>query len=1027
MMGSPRTKYVVVALGLILCALPVWAQTPWLSKTARMVVRPPVLERVNPCGTTTWVGGVNGRFSDARKWEFGIAPSPCSVVRFDGRSGDAVIDPASGGAVAGLIMEEDFRGTLRLARNLVVNGELHVAGGKLEQDRFSVATVDLTQTGGTYEGGDDRLWIEDAAVVGGGLLITPHDLMRVNTLEIRGPGVVRVGANGKLEIAGEGEPLVGDGLLDTTTNRPTSVEYSGRATSDITAAGPARAFHSLTLTSHERDTLLRSRPEHVDQAISSNGGQRTFGWSGAIQLKPDEEFPSCAVIDPDRGFAYFASETDPGIVVKIDLRTFTRVGVLILDAKEMRPGSAVIDPVNGFAYFGAGDVSSPYGKTYVVKINLATFTREAALTLESGNDNSSVPSAVIDVAHGFAYFGAATTPGKIVKVDLARFTPAGTLTLNSGENFPSSAVIDTAHGFAYFGTGGDSGIVVKVDLATFSRVGALTLDAGEKSLNTGVIDAVRGYAYFGTVTIPGKVVKVDLTTFKRAGALTLDSGENYPRSAVIDTDRGFAYFGTASGSYSNPRDNYVVKIDLASFTRTGVLALAQGEHHWGDEQLLSAVIDPTSGFAYFGVVRNVHSWGGVAKVNLATFKEDRVLDLIPGENHAETAVIDPANRFAYFGTSTDPGIVVKINLATFTRVGALVLGPGEGPLWSSVIDAGRGFAYFGTGSNPARIVKVNLATFTRVGATTLNTGENELLSAVIDTDHGFAYFGTSAKPGIVVKVDLATLARVSALALNAGEASLWSAVIDSNRGFAYFGTGTEPGIAVKVNLSTFARVGALALASGEDNLYSAVIDPAAGFAYFGSHAGVVKIDLATFTRVGALILGGDLTSAMIDPANGFACFAMNTHPSSVYKVNLNPSTVAGEVDLGMGSVWTGVMDPANGYAYFSGQDSSDLAVIAKIDLGYNIAPTAGFTWSPTNPTKGQPVQITDTSAGSPTSWSWSFGDSSTSTDQNPVHTFANPGTYTVRLQVSNASGTSTTSNQITVGLSGHRRRIAPHA
>src|SRR5690606_30012492 len=43
-----------------------------------------------------------------------------------------------------------------------------------------------------------------------------------------------------------------------------------------------------------------------------------------------------------------------------------------------------------------------------------------------------------------------------------------------------------------------------------------------------------------------------------------------------------------------------------------------------------------------------------------------------------------------------------------------------------------------------------------------------------------------------------------------------------------------------------------------------------------------------------------------------------------------------------------------------------------------------------------------------TSWSWNFGDpgsgSNTSNLQNPQHTFDNPGTYTVRLTVTDANG-----------------------
>jgi PKD repeat protein len=47
------------------------------------------------------------------------------------------------------------------------------------------------------------------------------------------------------------------------------------------------------------------------------------------------------------------------------------------------------------------------------------------------------------------------------------------------------------------------------------------------------------------------------------------------------------------------------------------------------------------------------------------------------------------------------------------------------------------------------------------------------------------------------------------------------------------------------------------------------------------------------------------------------------------------------------------------------------------------------------------VRFNDTSSGDPTSWSWTFGDGSTSTEQNPVHIYHNPGTYDVTLTASN--------------------------
>jgi PKD repeat protein len=58
---------------------------------------------------------------------------------------------------------------------------------------------------------------------------------------------------------------------------------------------------------------------------------------------------------------------------------------------------------------------------------------------------------------------------------------------------------------------------------------------------------------------------------------------------------------------------------------------------------------------------------------------------------------------------------------------------------------------------------------------------------------------------------------------------------------------------------------------------------------------------------------------------------------------------------------------------------------------------AAFTFTPANPYAWQTVAFTDTCTGGPTSWAWDFGDGSTATARNPMHIFANGGTYIVSL------------------------------
>jgi len=79
-------------------------------------------------------------------------------------------------------------------------------------------------------------------------------------------------------------------------------------------------------------------------------------------------------------------------------------------------------------------------------------------------------------------------------------------------------------------------------------------------------------------------------------------------------------------------------------------------------------------------------------------------------------------------------------------------------------------------------------------------------------------------------------------------------------------------------------------------------------------------------------------------------------------------------------------------------------------------PVANFSGNPTSGPVPLTVYFTDLSSGSPTSWSWTFGDGGTSTAQNPSHQYTTASQYTVSLTATNAQGsdTETKTNYITV-------------
>jgi PKD repeat protein/C1A family cysteine protease len=81
------------------------------------------------------------------------------------------------------------------------------------------------------------------------------------------------------------------------------------------------------------------------------------------------------------------------------------------------------------------------------------------------------------------------------------------------------------------------------------------------------------------------------------------------------------------------------------------------------------------------------------------------------------------------------------------------------------------------------------------------------------------------------------------------------------------------------------------------------------------------------------------------------------------------------------------------------------------------APKVDFTFGNTIP-QGGSIQFTDASSNFPTSWNWTFegGNPSSSTAQNPIVTYPNPGTYDVTLSATNqfGTGTLTIENAVTV-------------
>ena len=396
-----------------------------------------------------------------------------------------------------------------------------------------------------------------------------------------------------------------------------------------------------------------------------------------------------------------------------------------------------------------------------------------------------------------------------------------------------------------------------------------------------------------------------------------------------------------------------------------------------------------------------------------------------GENRTGSSIIDIAHGFAYFGLYSSPGVIVKIRLSDFTEVASITLPAGEDYLSSAAIDYTNQIAYFGTSTFPGIIVKINLSTFTQIGSISLNSGENEVYTALLDPIHGFAYFGLGGFPAEIFKVRLSDFTRNATLTLPNGQTQPEAGVIDPAGGYAYFGTYTSPGIIVKIRLSDFTEVGSLSLSQGQDYLSTATIDTGAGFAYFAalpagvtqqSFATIVRVNLFNFTISRTLPLDpGEFgpVAAMTDTTNGFGYFViLGYNGGDVIRIQLSSFTRQRTINLLPGEVLprTAVLDPTAGYIYIGMGDSP--ALIVRLNTaGFNVHPTASFTFSPTNPTTGQQVSFDGSTSSDPggfiVSYRWTFGDGFNSTfGPFTQHIYSNPGNYTIVLTIMDNGGLS---------------------
>jgi PKD repeat protein len=208
---------------------------------------------------------------------------------------------------------------------------------------------------------------------------------------------------------------------------------------------------------------------------------------------------------------------------------------------------------------------------------------------------------------------------------------------------------------------------------------------------------------------------------------------------------------------------------------------------------------------------------------------------------------------------------------------------------------------------------------------------------------------------------------------------------------------------------------------------SVTLDAGAGYNYNWS--------TGEFTQTITPIVSDTYSVVVTDPASGCTATdqvvvtineapALTTSTTPEYGSNGNDGTATVSISGGVSpfsTMWingetTETITGLSGGSYsVTVQDANGCTAAASATVNtVLLPPVTGFTADVTEGCAPLTVVFTDTSTNNPVSWTWDFGDGNTASDQNPTHTFTDPGTYTVELTATNVDGSDSETMIITV-------------
>jgi YVTN family beta-propeller protein len=189
---------------------------------------------------------------------------------------------------------------------------------------------------------------------------------------------------------------------------------------------------------------------------------------------------------------------------------------------------------------------------------------------------------------------------------------------------------------------------------------------------------------------------------------------------------------------------------------------------------------------------------------------------------------------------------------------------------------------------------------------------------------------------------------------------------------------------------------------------------------------VYIIDTATNSVVGTIPVGSRPLGIAVSP-DGSKVYVANNGDNTTSIIDTTTNTVTSTVNIGYAPEGIAVT-PNGSKIYVTNYGSNNVyvintgnnSVLSKITVGQrpisigtfigpltvSVLPVAKFSANITSGTAPLMVQFTDLSENS-TSWNWDFGDGTSSTQKDPVHTYSKAGKYNVSLTVTNNVGSNT--------------------